>query len=859
MVKHRKRKGNKGGNKGNKVNIPTTPKTAPAPPSKSNTVNRIRHGEIRVRHGALTALSSTMFSAESLSRSSNSIITMELLQAISERIMEEDVPVSMCALGCIGNYVLFQENQAHHGNKVETLLTPIILTRMNKACDGVEKIAKEMTALEQKLQLENAKAPAPAPASGVIESSSTNADVPGKKKKKKQQVKQPISPMQKLTSAMMEQWSIQSLCLHALCGIVEGTATNNESSSILHHQRNEFLSTVMRSFLLASEIIQALSAATTTAGSSSAENGSSDMNGNKMLMIATKENQSNIISDVVTYALRTIHSSCDENVELLTSLLSMKGASGDVFQCIISSISNTSLPALARIHCCAIVILSRKIIASSSSVVKSVEELQQLLVTQVLPLLSQFTLYSTDIASALYARVKETHEKLLQEKTDASMEKEIMHMVDKRKESARLIARRQKVMKKEQKEQKEKEKMEAESAVTDNSMDAEGADAEAQEKAEKEAVAAAAAEEMEDQYDKAINAWKNACLPLKLSVEVIANMCVSGDNDPYSAGGGKGGLDDDMAWDSDEEERHFDEQHQQHQGIEMSKEDEAFFNQVADSGVLDRVLAVFGGILLSLMNSKNDAEVQSIHPLAVEDLVEVVEKCSICLGNAACNLPAWKKNESDVTSIWHDFMQCLKAVKCDPSSNTPNIPFAAIASILSTMGAFLRFRTALVKCVNEQDLNLILSFVTMEITATPKDDNSKMQNADMTAIEDLQKDAIGMLGILCSEPHPDEVNDKICNSFLTTLHRHQSTTTTVMNEILISLMEMYSSDEGDPNNHEQVFKSRDVLGSFQKIIPMFKRKIREGEKMDGISFDDIELWRETAVNAGRFVKYKKGQ
>jgi len=80
-----------------------------------------------------------------------------------------------------------------------------------------------------------------------------------------------------------------------------------------------------------------------------------------------------------------------------------------------------------------------------------------------------------------------------------------------------------------------------------------------------------------------------------------------------------------------------------------------------------------------------------------------------------------------------------------------------------------------------------------------------------------------------------------------------------MNEILISLMEMYSSDEGDPNNHEQVFKSRDVLGSFQKIIPMFKRKIREGEKMDGISFDDIELWRETAVNASRFVKYKKGQ
>merc|ERR1719330_1196380 len=32
-------------------------------------------------------------------------------------------------------------------------------------------------------------------------------------------------------------------------------------------------------------------------------------------------------------------------------------------------------------------------------------------------------------------------------------------------------------------------------------------------------------EETEEKYDKAINAWKNACMPLKLSVEVITNLC----------------------------------------------------------------------------------------------------------------------------------------------------------------------------------------------------------------------------------------------------------------------------------------------------------------------------------------------
>ena len=55
------------------------------------------------------------------------------------------------------------------------------------------------------------------------------------------------------------QWSIQSLCLYALSGIVEGTrtATNDESFSIHCHQRDQFLGTTMKSFLLATEMITA--------------------------------------------------------------------------------------------------------------------------------------------------------------------------------------------------------------------------------------------------------------------------------------------------------------------------------------------------------------------------------------------------------------------------------------------------------------------------------------------------------------------------------------------------------------------------------------------------------------------------
>jgi len=199
-------------------------------------------------------------------------------------------------------------------------------------------------------------------------------------------------------------------------------------------------------------------------------------------------------------------------------------------------------------------------------------------------------------------------------------------------------------------------------------------------------------------------------------------------------------------------------------------------------------------------------------------------------------------------------MQCLKG--------SANIPTVAIASILSSMGAFLRFRPILVKSVNEQGLDLILSFVLMEYSSSlPSISSSSASDEEVekAAIADIQKDAIGMLGILCSEPHPDGINEKICSAFITSLQRHHSTTTAVMSEVLNALMDMYSADEGDPNNHEGVFRAKNVLGAFQKTVPIFKRKIREDERKRGLvcTFEEIEVWKETALNAVRFVKYKK--
>lgn len=725
-----------------------------------------------MRHGALTAASATLFSPVSLS--SRSPINMEVIQAVSERVMDEDAPCAMCALGCLGNYVLFQERHSH-GNKVETLLTPILLTKMKKACDSIEVIAKQMMQ-EQTSNSENS--------SGNVKS------------------------LERLSLVMMEQWSIQSLCLHALCGIVEGTATNNESSSILFHQRDEFLMTVMRSFFLATEMITGLS------------NCDSEMKRH----IAMKEHQTNIIADVAVYAARTIHSSSDENPTFLASLMASGG-----WKTIVSCISDASLPMLARLHCCGVTMISRQIART--------KEMEQIVFEQSLPVLSQCIMYSNEVTSELHQKVMEAYQQLKQEKDDEKVENDIIRKVDKRKESARLIARRQKQIKQQSKEKREIEDTEDKDK---EEMVGDKKDESLNETSDEVKV------EREEQYEKALSDWKNICLPLKLSIEIMTNAFAPAqdeENNPTDEY-------DEMAWDSDQEDKLQTETPESSPISNISKDDEIFFRDVVTLGTPDRALSVFGSIIMALVNIGKNYE--NIHVEILDDLTDILIKCSICLGNMFSNLQnCWKSSEDDAAAVWNDLCQSLNVSKDDGINR--NVMLQLVAAALSVMVALLRFRPALVKWVNEKDLELLLNLVLTEYPET-----GKTQEEVATTVSDIQKDSITILGILCSEPHPESINQRVCDTFLTLLLRTRSISTPVMSEVLNVLMDMYSADEGDVNNHESVFRQKDVVGAFQKSVPILKRKVREEESKEGTSSEEVFVWKEIILNATRFIKYKKG-
>ena len=130
------------------------------------------------------------------------------------------------------------------------------------------------------------------------------------------------------------------------------------------------------------------------------------------------------------------------------------------------------------------------------------------------------------------------------------------------------------------------------------------------------------------------------------------------------------------------------------------------------------------------------------------------------------------------------------------------------------------------------------------------------QLGDSQQSSNIRRDTITMMGILCSqEPHPVEVNQKICSALLAAAANDADIM--ISCEVLNVLMDMYGNDEDDGCCHLTVFESLEVLKHFQRSIPTLKSKLKQ--QKDKAHLVELEQWKETLLNASRFVQYKKGQ
>ena len=372
--------------------VTTSNNNDPLSPILSPVINRIRHGDPRVRHGALSGLSSTFFSADSLlSRfqkrrscssssnnnsnsdtaspaSSSSTVSktnkmtdseLELLKAMSQRVLDNDMPCAICAAGCLTNYILFGMTSSTNSsssittkystNHEETvgnhILGPILLARIDTCCIYIQKIMddekKELFGLKTNITTSNNN-------NSNINNTVMNINTQIKNKKKRD----------RFELLILEQFTLLSLCLRSLCGLIEMTSsssssssTSNNSSFIINDSNQSILSTILnngiiktQSFLkslfhivilgmdcnvITSSGLRILEECKITNDDTPVMNDSMDddndnVHENNKAIISNETNNNNTnkeedeIGNCIIYALRILHSSFDEHLDLVT-------------------------------------------------------------------------------------------------------------------------------------------------------------------------------------------------------------------------------------------------------------------------------------------------------------------------------------------------------------------------------------------------------------------------------------------------------------------------------------------------------------------------------------------------------------
>lgn len=126
-----------------------------------------------------------------------------------------------------------------------------------------------------------------------------------------------------------------------------------------------------------------------------------------------------------------------------------------------------------------------------------------------------------------------------------------------------------------------------------------------------------------------------------------------------------------------------------------------------------------------------------------------------------------------------------------------------------------------------------------------------LQQTDNAESPAVLREAIVILGILCSqEEHPAEVNRSVCAALLGRMQKADESVV-VRAEALNVLMDIYGNDDCHPD----VFEELKVLTHFGRSLPVLRQQIFQADRQT-VDPNDIEVWKETALNAGRFIEYK---
>eukprot|EP00980_Cylindrotheca_fusiformis_P011523 scaffold2710_cov72-Cylindrotheca_fusiformis.AAC.1 len=264
-----------------------------------------------------------------------------------------------------------------------------------------------------------------------------------------------------------KQWyALAAPCLRALCKLIE---MNELALEQMNSQKQTFLSTIFG-----------------------------------LLQVSTTSHQAATLDPKVTewvqdtaiYAARCIHSSLDDNLEMV-ELLSTSQQMMDAFPSFMTTTTTTTtVPNLAQLHVAGCIVSLYQSAPSSSS--SSRRWLSTCIMNHVLPTLSRFMTTTVDIIVPKLRVLEENYRQArilwMTQKEDSELESSVLQSIQERKEPAREIARRLK--------QQQEQNPRMEKAVLRDNQEEDGRQA----------------------MENALTEWNDIIMPIQLALEVMANL-----------------------------------------------------------------------------------------------------------------------------------------------------------------------------------------------------------------------------------------------------------------------------------------------------------------------------------------------
>eukprot|EP00522_Entomoneis_paludosa_P015485 CAMPEP_0172443650 /NCGR_PEP_ID=MMETSP1065-20121228/3881_1 /TAXON_ID=265537 /ORGANISM="Amphiprora paludosa, Strain CCMP125" /LENGTH=710 /DNA_ID=CAMNT_0013193959 /DNA_START=34 /DNA_END=2166 /DNA_ORIENTATION=- len=232
-------------------------------------------------------------------------------------------------------------------------------------------------------------------------------------------------------------------------------------------------------------------------------------------------------------------------------------------------------------------------------------------------------------------------------------------------------------------------------------------------------------------------------------------------------------------------------------------------------------------VLLNQFTAQLWSSTAPLPPVIAQHVSDLQAKVAVCLAHVLAMMGGSETSDGNgLTTLWNDLIRA----------------FDKQPSVAGTMVVALQTQPELcIKVLQPAHVDLFLSYLMAD---------APLSNDNAT------RDVVALLGaILCQQDHTREMNQKVCLALLkagTDAPSKDSppTSVSIMAETLNVLMDIY----GDDDRHPDVFQEMNVLSHFQRTVPIVKQKLNIANDQDA----DAEFIGEIAMNASRFIQYKKG-